>query len=75
MAIAISVHGNMPLAYPAPSRTPGLALAYPTPSRTPNLSPNPDPNHNPNPNPNQVPYKRGVRTTSVNQRYLTHEQT
>lgn len=23
----------------------------------------------------EVPYKRGVRTTSVNQRYLTHEQT
>ena len=22
-----------------------------------------------------MPYKRGVRTTSVNQRYLTHEQT
>ena len=23
----------------------------------------------------EVPYKRGIRTTSVNQRYLTHEQT
>ena len=43
MAIAISVHSNIPLAYPTPSRTPSLALAYPTPSPTPNLSPNPNP--------------------------------
>ena len=36
MAIAISVHSNMTLAYPTPSRTPSLALAYPTRSPTPN---------------------------------------
>ena len=49
MAIAISVHSNMPLAYRTPSRTPGLALAYPAPSRTPNPSPNPHPAPSPLP--------------------------